>query len=287
MSFIKKLLKDLKNLPLYLKRLNSKSFLLFLKRPFLIRRAIVQLDANFRTKDGKLIMSLGKANDISFHVTSISNIEAMMEIFYENIYKINTLDKCIVIDIGMNIGIASLYFALMPNVSKVYSFEPFKETYEQAVYNINLNREISKKIISENFGLSNKNELAEALFCSDFSGSMSTSKNNTLKLNINKNKLSSEKVTLRSASEVLSEILTENNEKVILKVDCEGSEYEIFEILDKDGILNKIDYLLLEWHFKGEKPILDILQKYGFVSFSRLIYYDLGLIYAVKKYYEK
>ncbi len=286
-TIIKKLLRDLKNIPLYCKRLNSKSFLLFLKNPFLIRSAILKLDANFTKKDGKLIMSLGKLNNISFHVSSIANIAVVTEVFHENVYKINTSDECILIDIGMNIAITSIYFALMPNISKIYSFEPFKETYNQAVYNINLNHGISEKIKAENFGLSNKNETVEALFCSDFSGSISTSKSNTLKLNLNEKKLSTEKVILRSASEVLTEILNENNKKIILKIDCEGAEYEILESLDKNGLLNKIDYLLLEWHFKGEEPILNILKKYDFVSFSRVLSDDLGLIYAVKKYYDK
>ncbi len=282
MPLIKKILKDLKKLPVFLNALNFKSFLFFLRRPFLIRRSIVQLGAKYTTKNGKLIIQLSSYG-VSFCVNSISNIEVIMEIFYEKIYKLNTSEECIAIDIGMNIGVASIYFAMQKNIKNIYSFEPFIETYGQAVYNISLNGKISDKIHPQNCGLSDSNKNLDTYFYSDLSGSMSTSDGNNSHVNISKSKMNKTTIELKSAPETLKTILENNDSKVILKIDCEGSEYEIFEALNKHGLMKKIDYIMLEWHFKGEQPLLDILEQNGFASFSRTIFYDLGLIYAVRK----
>ena len=69
----------------------------------------------------------------------------------------------IVIDIGMNVGIASLFFATLPHVEKVYAFEPFKAPYLRAMDNFKLNPALSAKIQAYNFGLSNKFEELDVL----------------------------------------------------------------------------------------------------------------------------
>jgi len=284
MLFLKKIFRDLKILPLFFKNLNFKSFILFLRYPFLIRRTIVQLGAKYTTSDNKLIMTINE-NNLSFHINSICNITAIIEIFYEKVYKVNTSQKCIAIDVGMNIGAASAFFALMPNVSKVYAFEPFTETFKQALFNINRNPLIKEKIMALNYGLSNKNETISVPFSFDDSIAMSTTKESIDQLNSAIGKMQSVNIQLRSVSEVLSEIFNENteNKAIILKIDCEGAEYEILESLDKNKLLSNIDFIIIEWHIKGEHELLKILEKYGFISFSRLIYYGLGLIYAVRK----
>lgn len=42
----------------------------------------------------------------------------------------------IVIDIGANIGLASLFFAARKNVIKVIGYEPLRSTYQKALHNI-------------------------------------------------------------------------------------------------------------------------------------------------------
>lgn len=284
-SFIKKCFKDLHNIPLYCKSLNFKGFLLFLKRPFYIRKCIVHMGAKFTSDNGKLIMTLQKYNT-AFSITSFCNINALEEIFYSRTYKINNAGReCIVIDIGMNIGGASVFFAMMDNVKKVYGFEPFKETYEQAVYNLSINKEAGEKVVHYNFGLSDKDETKSVLFSINQSGSMSTvgDEDYLQYVDVDKKQMSTERISLKPAAEVLSGIIEkENGKKIIIKMDCEGSEYEILDSLDAKGLLDKIDYILLEWHYRGEERILDILRKYNFVSFSKYHCGFLGLINAAK-----
>ncbi len=279
MHYIKKVIGDLKIIPLYFNSLNFKGFLLFLRHPVCIRRCIIYLNAVFSEKDNKLIMTFKPG--ISINVDSISTIDIVLEIFLKKLYSINNIkSSCSVIDIGMNVGIASLYFALMGNVNKIYAFEPFKKTFEQAEYNFSLNAGLKSKIIPANCGISDKNAIIDAAYNPKFSSILSTTSAYYLSQHSNRKQI--EQVQIKSAATAIGEIVSKKSEKIILKIDCEGAEYEIFDSLDKAGIFENIDYVLLEWHFRGDKPLLDILAKYGYISIALSNYNEYGMIYAVK-----
>ncbi len=64
-----------------------------------------------------------------------------------------------VLDIGANIGNHSLYFANSNNVTKVYAFEPVKDTFKTLERNITLNN-MQKKISAYNIALGAQNTRA-------------------------------------------------------------------------------------------------------------------------------
>ncbi|MES1198160.1 MAG: hypothetical protein ABUL41_02680, partial [Chitinophagaceae bacterium] len=66
---------------------------------------------------------------VNFLLSSRSDIYSALEVFGEDIYAYKFNKKLIAIDIGMNVGFASLFFSANDNIEKVYSFEPFEETY--------------------------------------------------------------------------------------------------------------------------------------------------------------
>ena len=80
------------------------------------------------------------------------------EVYFSNTYNICTVDDICAIDIGMNVGLATLYLARKPNVKEVHSFEPFGETFERGVANIRLNSDLARKISTYNVGLGGKDE---------------------------------------------------------------------------------------------------------------------------------
>lgn len=89
-------------------------------------------------------------NHLKFNISTENEYWIMNEIFGDKLYNFQILyfDRVICIDIGMNIGLASLYFTLNDNIEKIYVFEPFQETYKIALKNFNLNDEkIRSKII--------------------------------------------------------------------------------------------------------------------------------------------
>ncbi len=64
-------------------------------------------------------------------------------------------NDAVILDIGANIGNHSIYWAMMNNARKIYSFEPIKDTFKILKKNIEIN-ELSDKIKIFNLGLSNQ-----------------------------------------------------------------------------------------------------------------------------------
>ncbi|MCB1614663.1 MAG: FkbM family methyltransferase [Pseudomonadales bacterium] len=209
------------------------------------------------------------------------------EIFRDHEYSFDINADCVVIDIGMNIGYASLYFAMMPAVLKVYGFEPFKPTYKQAIFNFSLNNSLSEKIEAFNFGLGDQEKTLDLDYYSKSPGQMSTVKS-TFDIHPNrKGETILETAEIKDASSQISEIISRHaNSKIVLKCDTEGSEKEIFENLHKNGILDRIDCIMLEYHFSYDKPVIEILKKNGFNYFNQHIITldtgDFGMIRAMK-----
>ena len=114
----------------------------------------MQFGANFEL--GKRIVA--RYNEIRIYIDSSEDINIFFEIFFTNEYTFISPSDCMVIDIGMNVGIASLAFAENAMVKEVHGFEPFLAPFLRAKQNFDLNPELSRKIKANNYGLSNKNE---------------------------------------------------------------------------------------------------------------------------------
>jgi FkbM family methyltransferase len=226
------LIKDLKNIPLYYRSMDLKSLFLFFKAPFLVRRCILYLNADFKTIGNKIIVNLRKYNGLYLYVDNISNLLVILDVFFLTSYKIISNSKAIVIDIGLNIGASALFFSQYENIEHIYAFEPFKETYEQAVDNLKLNKNLQNKITAYNYGLSDKEEIKNVLYSKKRSGSMSVMSDfYHSELKVKDMHLS--KVTLKAADKEISNIISKTTNQIILKIDCEGSEYAIIDSLKK------------------------------------------------------
>ena len=76
------------------------------------------------------------------------------------------------------------------------------------------------------------------------------------------------------------------DEKIIVKIDCEGSEYEILERLNDTGLLPRYDVIIIEWHYKGDALLRKILNDNNFKVLVREKHVpdsDSGMLYAFKK----
>jgi FkbM family methyltransferase len=218
-----------------------------------------------------------------FKVSTLSNMAVLHEIFIQKIYNIQLEDpEVVVVDIGMNVSVASHFFATLPNVKAVYGYEPFPETFQEALYNISLNQCIQSKLIPFNIGVSDvTTQKTITLF---ESGSLSAS---TIEIEqtFTKKEGQDVKVELIAAKELLSNITQRHpNNQLLLKIDCEGEEYAILESLRNSGLMQNVTAILVEWHEKGVLPIASFLIDHGF-QFHHIPNEKLncGMVYAFKK----
>lgn len=130
-------------------------------------------------------------------------------------------------------------------VKKVYSFEPFLDTYQMTLDNFNLNEDMEVTVETEQPGW-------RSLFGSDMEAPKI-------------------KIRCRKASDVVHEIMEANlGYHYVLKCNTEGSEFPIFESLGKTDLLGKLDVIVMEYH-RNPKPILDLLESWGYQSGTNLI----------------
>ncbi len=203
------------------------------------------------------------------------------EVFLYNDYGISFGCDAVLIDIGLNRGIASLFFATYPNIKKIYSFEPFKPTFDLARRNLELNPHLSEKIHAFNFGLGKAATTLELPYMTKATGGMST----THDVCTGGKDIRKETVVIKDAAKEITSILEENeNQRIIVKCDCEGAEFEIFERLNDEGLVGGIDIVLMEYHFNKPDGLVSILTKNGFALSTRVLSKKMstGYIYAVR-----
>ena len=200
------------------------------------------------------------------------HIVAHLDEFYtdDSLHIINYSNRH-VIDLGGNIGDTALFFA--NEGADVISFEPVKHLYDIAVKNVELNPKLKNKITLVNKGVGGKRGKLE--FDSPMIESYRDSDSTEMEI-----------ITL---SDLLEDYTFTPD---ILKMDCEGCEYEI--ILKNDlSIFNEI---IFEHHSKianyDYNILVDELRKQGFkIKFIDSIaeplemgwtFEDIGMIYAYK-----
>ncbi len=203
------------------------------------------------------------------------------EVFFKSEYNLHIANESILIDIGMNRAAVSLLFASHENIKKVYAYEPFKPTFEFAQKNIGLNPQLNKKIQAFNVGLGQSDTILELPYLDTATGAMST----TYDVCKEDNKTKKETVIVKDAAKELAPFLEENkHRRIILKCDCEGAEFEIFERLKDENLIRRIDVVMMEYHFEKPDKLIDILIKSGFAAQVKAgsSKSKTGYIYAVR-----
>ncbi len=224
-------------------------------------------------------------DDVSLGCITTGRASTEASIVFGGDYHFATQGRVIVIDIGMNFGFASLYFALRDNVEAVYGFEPVPTMYKYASFNFRINPKCVDKIQAFNYGLGDSEKEVTIDFSESMSGSTSTIANPPEDLLVEMQHHQSSKISVQikdAATEIGNIIKHHPNERVVIKCDCEGAEKEIFARLDKEGLLSAIDIILMEYHFEYDQFITPLLDKYGFSYFKRNDSTTAGLIRAVK-----
>ena len=165
------------------------------------------------------------------------------------IKKINSYKKRIVIiDVGANIGQNVNYFKNKIKNEKIffYLIEPNKYCFQDLKKIAKKSNKI--KVINKAASINNKPlYLTGFEFLHDNKGETATTTSFKKKLNSKIQKVKSFDLNL-----FLKKITNEKNFLLILKLDIEGSEYKIINKIIKTKVINKVDYLFIEYHAKYE-----------------------------------
>lgn len=231
-------------------------------------------------------------SSITLKIRTMDEFNNAHEVLVGQIYQyyINNGKKDVILDVGMNIGDAALYFLKSEKVKKVYAYEPFKETYLAAVDNLKTYLQYPGRIEIFQYGLSNENDTRMIGFNSNMTCGQSTIAGvrkkayhiyHSMGLAQPENE-QLEQIVVRDAAEEFMPIIQKHWDcNIILKMDCEGEEYGIIETLLKKGILSSISFIMLEWHYRGKDSIISCLQSAGFSYWCNDKNKDMGLVYAI------
>lgn len=202
------------------------------------------------------------------------------EILSNNEYSWLPVGDRTVVDVGANVGDSTLYFAAR-GAAKVYAFEPFPGVYKLALENLKLNAEVTSKskIVLVNQGVGRPRVIR-----------LATDANGTLGTPATEEAKSGRLVPITSLEAILQSYAIENP---VLKMDCEGCEYEA--LLDATrATVRQFSHIQLEYHYWPDL-LVQCLEQFGFeVRYTRPRYsfnrdaadnprMMAGQIYAVRR----
>jgi FkbM family methyltransferase len=201
---------------------------------------------------------------LKFLILTISNM--LSKKYYKTWYwDVDVKDK-VVVDVGAYIGDSAVFFASR-GARIVYAYEPSKELYEIAKENCSK----YNNIILHNFGLSCSEKYAILI---EQGGSK----------RVNDLAQNGEKVLLKSFNEELRKIIRKEGRIDVLKLDCEGCEWEFLNCLDEE-LIKHIQTIVVEIHGKDHNAFLKKLKKYGFKLKKLFGYKDIAM-YTLQKIHQ-
>lgn len=209
-----------------------------------------------------------------FRLTHYKDSPVLWETLLQDIYQLRKLKRPkILIDIGAHIGSFSVMAGkLFPN-STIYSFEPAPDTYRCLLINSLANK--TPNIKSFNIGISGKNG-RRLLYNPGPAGQRTFYPLSPT--------LSAYNVHSWTLSRLFASFKLKSCD--LLKIDCEGAEYEIL-FSTPPKLFNKIKRIVLEYHdrsFGNHVGLIEFFSNLGFHT-SHLhnpLESDIGILYAEK-----
>jgi FkbM family methyltransferase len=241
-------------------------------------RRLYEEGITFRIKNDYVLINV---NGVWLQGREYDDIRFVDEIFFRNTYNFISNKPSCVIDVGMNVGLASLFFANKIFAQEIHSFEPFKETFDRALGNFELNPQLARKITTYNFGLAANDEQITVLLPEKSDSGANSIRGYQSGVPTT--------ISVRNARNVLEPIIASALAKglaIVAKIDCEGAEFSVFQELESGGLLDQISVFLVEWHRiwpeKTQYDLIRPLEQRGFVIFDLTTKSGNGFFYAVR-----
>jgi FkbM family methyltransferase len=234
------------------------------------------LSGKFTIANENVLLEL---KDLKFKINSAEELFIIYEVFGMHVYKYCLMKDTCFVDIGMNSCITTLYYAQNPMVKKIFAYELFKPTFLLGKKNLTLNEKYSDKVKAFNYGLSNKDYQTSIDYSLSRKGRMGL---NGLPNDEIFEDVTREDVIVKDISSEFESIISDSsNHDIIVKMDCEGEEYNLIQRLADRGLLAKLTILIIEWHYVHPVEMENYLKASNFHVFSQTLpSLDSGMIYA-------
>jgi FkbM family methyltransferase len=180
------------------------------------------------------------------------------------------LNPRVIFDIGGNIGITAIYFAHKYTDAQIYTFEPVPENYDLLVKNV----APYSNVKAYNFGLGSKDAIVKIYQPSEkenkggFSCFPNREDNNGFNIEI------------RDIQKFINQ--EGINQIDLIKIDTEGSEYDILLSIDKE-ILKNVNWIIGELHGVKDYELLRYLSQYFNIGIQKKINQNEFIFNACKK----
>jgi FkbM family methyltransferase len=227
-----------------------------------VKRLFKNYDAYFRALHHKNAAStvLEMCDGLKVRIrNNVLDARIIREIFVEQSYAahVDLPPDPVVVDIGGYIGDFSLYAVKRLGASRVIVFEPARENFEVLQKNVRLNN-YERRIIAVNKAVANNPELTlnvQSLEHSELHVSAYWYEG-----------AESRKLPALTLSQIFPAYGLATID--LLKVDCEGGEYDIFSQVPSE-VFRRIQDIVFEWHaIEGYEPrlasLLDKLRREGY-----------------------
>jgi len=197
----------------------------------------------------------------------LTDLKTFWQIFLRRVYNVHPGDR-VILDLGANVGLFSLYAARCAREAHIFSLEPFPSTFDRLTGTVR-DHHLEKRVTCLNYAVTGTDGIR-------------TMANNSLP---------SQRRTLSSASspqngaqvhgKTLQAVMDENGLATVdlLKMDIEGSEYEVL-LSSPTAVMQRISRVALEYHGDsapyskdqlfhhlheaGFSPVWDVCDQHGY-----------------------
>lgn len=222
-----------------------------------------------------------RSRGLQFRVRGAMDVWSIKETFLDGFYEkygFTIQPNWKIIDIGAGIGEYTLYAAIAQPGSRVFSFEPYPESFALMQENLRLNGIANVKFYNEAIDA----ETGELIL--DLTGEEPLQFQSHLKKDVNIQK----SLLVKSLSLVDALARSELDSCDLLKLDCEGAEYSIL-FSAPQSVLERIQRIVMEYHDHliqhNHRELITFLSERGFQveTFPNPVHAHLGYLRALRK----
>ncbi|HEY3249785.1 MAG TPA: FkbM family methyltransferase [Ignavibacteria bacterium] len=192
-------------------------------------------------------------------IKSQGDLTTLFEIFIDEDYDFigEKSEEINIMDIGANVGYFSMYISKRFPKSNIYSFEPFPNTFKRLTENIERNNITNIKPYQ--LAISDSNGTAD-FYAFEWAGC-----NTLINRGFSEGLYERIKVECRAFDDIFE--LTGVKNFKFAKIDCEGSEYQIF-LNSSDSSIRSVKNYILEVHDGNEFTKEDLEKKFNSLGYK-------------------